>query len=82
MGGYKSISHTKYDCKCHVVFIPMYRKKKLYGQIRQELRRLAEQKESRVLEGHMMTKKSSGNTSKTKRMTTEGKTSCSTSCRA
>ncbi|MDE6719131.1 MAG: IS200/IS605 family transposase, partial [Treponemataceae bacterium] len=49
----------KYECKYHVVFIPKYRKKKLYGQIRQELerelRRLAEQKESRVLEGHMMT---------------------------
>ncbi|MDE5581643.1 MAG: IS200/IS605 family transposase [Treponemataceae bacterium] len=59
MGDYESINHTKYECKYHVVFIPKYRKKKLYGQIRQELgrelRRLAEQKESRVLEGHMMT---------------------------
>ncbi len=59
MGDYESINHTKYECKYHVVFIPKYRKKKLYVQIRQELgrelRRLAEQKESRVLEGHMMT---------------------------
>ena len=58
MGDYESINHTKYECKYHIVFIPKYRKKKLYGQIRQEmgqeLRRLAEQKESKVLEGHMM----------------------------
>lgn len=58
MGDYESISHTKYECKYHIVFIPKYRKKKLYGQIRQELgvelRRLAEQKGCRVLEGHMM----------------------------
>jgi len=58
MGDYDSLSHTKYDCKYHVVFIPKYRKKKLYGQIRQylgsELKRLAEQKESRILEGHLM----------------------------
>lgn len=58
MGDYESISHTRYECKYHIVFIPKYRKKKLYGRIRrelgQELRRLAEQKECRVLEGHMM----------------------------
>jgi putative transposase len=41
-----------------VVFIPKYRKKAIFGQIRIELgevlRRLAEQKESRVEEGHLM----------------------------
>jgi putative transposase len=41
-----------------VVFIPKYRKKKLYGSIRtdlgEELHRLVEQKESKILEGHMM----------------------------
>ena len=55
---YKSLSHTKWECKYHVVFIPKYRKKKLYAEIRNvigaELRRLAEQKESNILEGHMM----------------------------
>lgn len=55
---YNSLAHTKWECKYHVVFIPKYRKKKLYESIRkdlgEELRRLAEQKESRVLEGHMM----------------------------
>lgn len=58
MGNYDSLSHTKYECKYHVVFIPKYRKKKLYGEIRQhlgnELKRLAEQKESKILEGHLV----------------------------
>jgi len=55
---YRSLSHTKWECKYHVVFIPKYRKKKLYVGIRSdlgaELRRLAEQKESNILEGHIM----------------------------
>jgi putative transposase len=59
MGNYDSLSHTKYECKYHIVFIPKYRKKKLYGEIRQylgsELKRLAEQKESKILEGHLVT---------------------------
>ena len=45
-------SHTKWECKYHVVFIPKGRRRALYGQLRQHLgevfRRLAEQKESRV----------------------------------
>ena len=55
---YQSLSHSKWECKYHVVFIPKYRKKKLYESIRtdlgEELHRLAEQKESKILEGHMM----------------------------
>ncbi|MBQ3648771.1 MAG: IS200/IS605 family transposase [Treponema sp.] len=58
MYDYQSLSHSKWECKYHVVFIPKYRKKKLYGSIRtdlgEELHRLAEQKESKILEGHMM----------------------------
>lgn len=58
MGNYDSLSHTKYECKYHIVFIPKYRKKKLYGEIRQylgrELKRLAEQKESKILEGYLV----------------------------
>ncbi|MGL5742567.1 MAG: transposase, partial [Legionella sp.] len=34
---YESLSHSKYDCKYHVVFVPKYRKKVLYGQIRRFL---------------------------------------------
>ena len=53
-----SLNHSRWDCKFHVVFIPKYRKKAIFGQIRAELgdvfRRLAEQKESRIEEGHLM----------------------------
>jgi len=55
---YRSLNHTKWACKYHVVFIPKYRKKRIYGGIRRYLgkvlRRLAEQRESRVEEGHLM----------------------------
>ena len=53
-----SISHSKWECKYHVVFIPKCRRKTLYEQLRRHLgevfRKLAEQKESRILEGHLM----------------------------
>ncbi|MCU7924244.1 MAG: IS200/IS605 family transposase [Candidatus Thiodiazotropha sp. (ex Dulcina madagascariensis)] len=53
-----SLSHTRWECKYHVVFIPKYRKKVIFGQVRYELgevfRRLAKQKESEIEEGHLM----------------------------
>jgi putative transposase len=55
---YETLSHSKWDCKYHVVFIPKYRRKALYGELRRHLgtvfRTLAEQKESRIEEGHLM----------------------------
>ena len=46
------------ECKYHVVFIPKYRRKTLYVELRRHLgdvfRKLAEQKESRVEEGHLL----------------------------
>jgi putative transposase len=58
MDDYESLSHTKWDCKYHVVFIPKYRRKVLYGELKQYLgevfRRLALQKESRIEQGHLM----------------------------
>ena len=58
MDEYQSLSHTKWDCKYHVIFIPKYRRRTLYGQLRRHLgevfRKLAEQKESRIEEGHLM----------------------------
>lgn len=33
----KSISHTAWKCQFHLVFIPKYRKKKLYGQVRADV---------------------------------------------
>ena len=57
MDEFESLSHTKWDCKYHVVFIPKSRRKVLYGQLRSYLgdifRELARQKESRIEEGHL-----------------------------
>ena len=54
----ESLSHTKWECKYHVVFIAKCRRKTLYGELRkylgEVLHRLAEQKESRIEEGHLM----------------------------
>jgi len=54
----ESLSHTKWECKYHIVFIPKYRKKALYGALRQQLgevlKQLAMQRESRIDEGHLM----------------------------
>ena len=58
MDQYQSLSHSQWECKYHVIFIPKCRRKVLYGQLRrylgEVLRRLAEQKESRIEEGHLM----------------------------
>ena len=58
MDEYESLSHTTWDCKYHVVFIPKCRRKTLYQELRRHLgevfRRLALQKESKVEEGHLM----------------------------
>ena len=58
MDEYESLSHTKWECKYHVVFIPKYRRKTLYGELRQHLgelfKNLAKQKECAVIEGHIM----------------------------
>ena len=52
-----SLSHTKWECKYHVVFIPKCRRKTLYQELRRHLgevfRRLAAQKESEIEEGHL-----------------------------
>jgi putative transposase len=53
-----SLSHSRWECKYHVVFIPKYRKKSIFGQIREDLgdvfRRLAVQKDCEIEEGHLM----------------------------
>jgi putative transposase len=58
MKEYQSLSHTRWDCKYHVVFIPKRRKKKIFEALRRHLgemfRELAKQKESQVVEGHLM----------------------------
>ena len=58
MDEFESLSHTKWTCKYHVVFIPKGRRKALCGTLRPHLgevfRTLAQQKESRIEEGHLL----------------------------
>ena len=58
MDNAESLSHTRWECKYHVVFIPKCRRKALYLELRRYLgevfRKLAEQKESRIEEGHLL----------------------------
>lgn len=55
MDKFESLSHTTWDCKYHIVFVPKCRRKVLHGQLRVHLgkvfRKLAGKKESRVEEG-------------------------------
>ena len=55
---YQSLSHSKWDCTYHVVFVPKYRRKTMFGGIREFLgpvfHELARQKECRIVEGHLM----------------------------
>ena len=58
MENFESLSHVRWECKYHIVFIPKYRRKVLYGKLRgaigRILRELCEQKDVEVLEGHAM----------------------------
>ncbi|MCB1835946.1 MAG: IS200/IS605 family transposase [Geminicoccaceae bacterium] len=58
MDANKSLSHSVWDCKYHIVFIPKCRRKTLYGALRRDLgdvfRQLAVQKQSEIVEGHLM----------------------------
>jgi putative transposase len=58
MDEFESLSHSKWECKYHVVFIPKCRRRTIYQRLRPHLgevfRRLAERKESRIEEGHLM----------------------------
>ena len=56
-GSFQSMSHSKWDCKYHVVFIPKRRRKAMFGNIRKHLgaifHELARQKECAIIEGHL-----------------------------
>ena len=59
MDGYKSLTHSRYDGKYYVVFVPKGRKKSLYGKLRKYLKEvfheLARQKGCEIISGHMAT---------------------------
>ncbi len=54
---YQSLSHSKWNCKYHLIFVPKKRKKIIYGKIRKDLAKifhsLVKQKESRITEGNL-----------------------------
>ena len=55
---WKSLAHSRWECKSHVVFVPKYRRQAVYGEIRASLgglfHELARQKECRIVEGHLL----------------------------
>lgn len=55
---YQRLSHSRWNCKYHVVFVPKRRRKVVFGTIRQRLggmfHELARQKECRIVEGHLL----------------------------
>ena len=57
MNNRETLNHTSWDCKYHVVWIPKCRRRTIYDQLRKYLgaafKDLAEQKESKILEGHL-----------------------------
>jgi len=57
MNNVNSLSHSRWECKYHVVWIPKGRRKVLFGQLRKNLgevfHELARQKDSKILEGHL-----------------------------
>jgi putative transposase len=59
MNDSESLRHTRWECKYHVIFIPKWRKKGIYGQLRKDLgsifRELALHRDSKIEEGHLMT---------------------------
>ena len=58
MHDWQSMSHVRWDCKYHVVIVPKYRKKLLFGKLRKQigpiLRELCRQREIELVEGHTM----------------------------
>ena len=58
MRDYRSLAHTRWDCKYHVVFIPKKRQRLIYGQLRKFLgevfHELSARKGCKIEEGHLM----------------------------
>jgi len=58
MRDWQSLSHVKWECKYHVVWVPKYRHKVLYGKVRKRvgeiIRELCRQRDLEIIEGHAM----------------------------
>lgn len=53
-----TLSHTKWNCKYHIIFIPKYRRKVIYNKLRTDIRGyiqdLCRWKGVEIVEGHLM----------------------------
>ena len=58
MRDWQSLSHVKWECKYHVVWVPKYRHKVLYGKVRERvgeiIRELCRQRDLEIIEGYAM----------------------------
>ena len=58
MRDYKSLAHTRWDCKCHIVFIPKKQQKLIYGRVRvflgEVFQELSSRKGCKIEEGYFM----------------------------
>ena len=58
MREYQSLAHVRWECKFHIVWVPKYRKKRLYGKVRRRfggsIKDLCRQKGVDLIEGHAM----------------------------
>ena len=58
MREWQSLAHVKWECKYHLVIVPKYRRKMLFGKVRQRigqiLRQLCRQRGIELIEGHAM----------------------------
>ena len=58
MNNSNSLSHTKWNCKYHIVFAPKYRRKVAYGKLKEDIRDILKQlcsyKGVEIIEGHLM----------------------------
>jgi putative transposase len=58
MRDWQSLAHVRWECKYHIVWVPKYRRKVLYGKVRRRfgeiVRDLCRQLGVEVIEGHAM----------------------------
>jgi putative transposase len=58
MREWQSLAHVKWECKYHVVIVPKYRRKTLFGRVRKRVgkvfQQLCRQKDIGLVEGHVM----------------------------
>jgi REP-associated tyrosine transposase len=58
MHDWQSLSHVRWECKYHIVIIPKYRKRMLYGKLKKHvgevIREVCRQRGIELVEGHLM----------------------------